>query len=221
MNILYFYAPWTKDLFECFVHELSKHTTVDNVYGLTHLNGPDSVMRDINRESKKAVIVESSSFSQNEIQDIILRCRYLRNLDKLEAAKLVVLVEFAIINFVTSKNISFVLVEAIDNYVYDILFRVAETHDIKTLSYIHSFINGFVRLSARGEHNYTSEPQDSDVEALRSQLLVPNYTPTNLVKIKEDLTRRYMTVWLSNIARMCFFYPLYLINKNNYHYVIR
>ena len=106
----------------------------------------NTIYKDISFKDVKCDILDEA-----EIEDIRLRCRYLRIIKKDKARNLIKHVCISLDIILKQRKYSLILTEAIDNYIYDILFRLADKNNISTISYIHSFINGYVRISSRGE----------------------------------------------------------------------
>ncbi len=216
-NILVLYAPWTFDLFKSYTDELKRNYSINVIDYFTYFeNKSDSIYEQISDQNHDN---QNKLFSDNEIDDIILRCRYLRIIKKNKAINLVKSVSTAINNILVKKNYNLILCEAIDNYIYDILFRLAEKRDINSISYIHSFVNGYVRISSRGEHLRLRNVSEEEIKEVKDLLSVKNYTPTNLVDIKNNLLKRYIKVYFSNILRIIYYEFKSLFYKFNYHYL--
>jgi hypothetical protein len=100
----------------------------------------------------------------------------------------------------------------------DVLYLEARKRDIPFLGLIRTFVNGYVRISSRGEHNIVRNPSISEVNIVLDSLIQDNYVPENLISIKRNLAKRYMVIWLKNLFKIPFFGFSRLLKYRKYYY---
>ncbi len=87
------------------------------------------------------------------VNDIIMRCRTLRIMDSTRAQRIVHRTWSGIFELFQNFHIDYVLAMSLDNYVGDILFRIANLLGKPVYSFLGSFASGYVRFTLRGEKN--------------------------------------------------------------------
>lgn len=163
----------------------------------------------------------NAKLSISQSDDIIKRCRLLRELNKDEALAHVTAAYLAYQDIFSVYKPKFVLSLTVDSFLLDILSRVAEKNCVKFIGLIPTFVNGFFRITVRGEANETLQlTSDSHaIDTLKKKLLKKSYTPSfNKTSIKSPFRSTLMR-WFKNTARIFYFWAKLFIsnNKNNYH----
>jgi hypothetical protein len=161
-----------------------------------------------------------TEISESEIHDIIIRCRLLRNLEEEEAKKHLIAMALAIRKLFKELKPVLVISVTTDSYIIDLIRFYSNYNGALFIGLVGSFVNGYFRLSARGEaiqnHAYDSEFPTKTF----SQLLSLNYTPNyNKISIANPIFSTYRR-WIANIARVPYFFAKrYLtMDRHNYHY---
>ncbi|MBS7691504.1 hypothetical protein I0E98_18005 [Pseudomonas lalucatii] len=161
-----------------------------------------------------------SGISEAEIVDVIKRCRLLRKLPNNEARRHVWAMGTAIAEALDKFRPSLVLSLTIDSYVMDLLRLLAQTRGVRFVGFIGTFVNGYYRVSARGEPNFNSAADLSIVPELKAKLLKDDYAPAFNVKSLSRPRRSVYRRWAANVARVPYFWLKRLAGGDyyNYHY---
>lgn len=152
--------------------------------------------------------------------EIIQRCRLLRSLDEPTAVLHLGAMQEAIRAMLDRERPDVIFCESIDQFLHDILFREAEKRGIAAYGLIRSFVNGYFRISTRGEYQRVREPAPEEVEAIRSQLVDRAYIPGNLIPLKKNPAVTYARIQISNQLRVVYFALRRHLSGEpyNYHY---
>lgn len=214
MNVLCHAGPWSSDYLKRLVEELdldlqhkivSGHKVVDEsgvwlsyIEGLDKYSNQGFVCTDWDRE-------------------IIARCRLLRSLSDAEAMLHLNAMKDAISNAFDQYLPGFVLTETVDSFVLDLFAREAERRGIPCIGLVTSFVNGYFRISVRGEYNESRTVEHDEVQRVLKQLLTPTYTPTFVQKDRANLRYRVLKKWLRNLVKIPYFWILRRLSGDFYN----
>ncbi len=217
MKVLCYVRPWNYKQFECLARNLvpnsnpvfcSEHSKIDTS-GL-----PAAYYYNL---SKKDLI---SDLSHKEQEDFIARCRLLRALDKSEAIRHLTAMGGAVKELLSKEQPDIVLSLMVDSYLIDLLRYYCDNFDIKFIGLVPTFVNGYFRVTARGEVTLNPGNDLCDTDAVKQKLLDPLYAPAfNAISLAKPL-RSMLRRWAANIARVPYFYMKrhLLRDPYNYHY---
>lgn len=120
----------------------------------------NSVCRDYLYEEEYARLTNVVS-----LEELIIRCRALRNSSYVEAKKLISRTFLFFDNFFKEqKSLKLIVTGAIDNYVMDLMHRVGSTHGIKFIGITDSFMSPQYKLvTLRGEANTFADVSSAEV----------------------------------------------------------
>lgn len=129
------------------------------------------------------------TLSEDEIKDVVARCRLLRWLPPKQARCMVVAMEFAFTKVLNQSRPDLVLSFPIDRYVSDVLERLAKRRNVPYVELTASLISGMCMLMYRGKLIKTSPvpPVEQLDEHLRT-IADPTYAPS-YVQTKVQYTR--------------------------------
>lgn len=152
--------------------------------------------------------------------DMIKRCRLLRALEPNESKKHLDCMRFAIAEALDRFNPDLVLSETIDSFLMDLLYAECVRRDIRFIGLVPSFVNGYFRVTARGEHHTLRTPAPEEVQKVLSLLEGKNYHPAFLQDSKQ---RPYLSAtkrWARNLVKPPYFFVKRAISgeRYNYHY---
>jgi hypothetical protein len=91
------------------------------------------------------------NLSYLNIDEIILRDRMLRGIDKQIAKNIVINVSNSIFNIFEELKPNIIFGQLVDYYIYDIAFKIAKELDVKVVSFLDGFIDNTCALSTYGE----------------------------------------------------------------------
>lgn len=113
-----------------------------------------------------------------------------------------------------------VLSETIDSFLMDLLYSECRHRGIKFVGLVPSFVNGYFRVTARGEHHALRTPAPAEVQKVLALLEEKNYHPAFLQDSKK---RPYLSAtkrWARNLIKPPYFFAKRVISgeRFNYHY---
>lgn len=154
-----------------------------------------------------------------EIDDIIVRCRLLRNIPMKKAMSLLYACMSVLEDIFNKYAPSAVIGLAVDSYVIDLIRLYSEERGIKYIGLIPSFLNGYCRITSRGEYIKVRDVSDSEVEKVYRQLKYRNEQPNYLTKFETD--RELLKKWKYNKRRnklRYFYMSLKRLQSKSYRY---
>ena len=168
---------------------------------------------------KKEKFINKTSYLMND-RDIILRCRLLRKLKRIDALKHLYAMRVAISEFMDVYQPDIILSLTIDSFVIDCLYEYAQSKSIRFVGLVPSFVNGYFRLSARGEHLCLRAPTEGEVSNVLSFLENQHYQPNFLKASKRSPFWSFIKRWARNLVKPVYFYiKRHLsLERYNYHY---
>ena len=171
-----------------------------------------------NLENEKIYL--KSNISNKKVNEIIERDRMLRNINRNLSIKLINSMYQAIEKVLTQFKPKIVLSMAIDSYVLDLLYLICKKKKIKYVGLIASCINGYFRITAKGELNKNLKFKKKNNSKILDHFLKDNYTPSFNNFAVENPLKGVLIRWIKNILRVPYFGLLRLVknDKFNHHY---
>lgn len=173
-NVLLYERPYTKVFFRkvvngvfenCNLITLSEYKNCSDIW-------QSSFLYDKSLDDFAELCDESTT------RDIVNRCRTLRIMDYSRAKRIVQRTWAGVANLFEKQKIDYVISLSLDNYVIDIIFRLAAIFDVPVYSFLGSFAEGYVRFTLRGEHNFLHRGvSKEESEQLLSKLMKSYYLP--------------------------------------------
>lgn len=146
-----------------------------------------------------------SILSEEEVHDIIIRCRFLRSLDRPQAMQMICAMWKAIEQVLDEHNPDIIIGLIVENYILDLMDRVARTQGKPYIGLIQTFIHGFSRFTNRGELRIIREPSDEEVDRIYTRLLRQDYVPTYINKTGKAPATLFLKYYLKDkIKRVVF-----------------
>lgn len=218
-TVLCYVRPWNVSQFKFIAQQIASESVV--VGCSEHPQVDESgIARDYKcniKESVKKKDLNVKGLDEKKLNDVILRCRLLRKLSDHEARRHIWSMGSAIEKSLDRYSPSFVLSLTIDSYVMDLLRLLSEARNIRFIGFIGTFVNGYYRISARGESNLNSAADLSLVPVLRKALLKEDYTPVFNAKSISNPRRSVYRRWAANIARVPYFWCKRIISGDYYN----
>lgn len=104
--------------------------------------------------------------------EIVQRCRGLRSIAYTEAKSLMLRAAKFFIELMKDGQLKLIVMGAVDNYVMDIMVRLARHYGIATLGVTEFFLApDFKLVTVMGEHNHFREPSEEQVGAIHELLV--------------------------------------------------
>lgn len=217
MKILCHVGPWCKDQFAAIARGIDPSATLVFVSGF----------REVDESGLPAAYYEHvdgkddlAAWADIRDDEVIKRCRLLRSFDSATAHRHVRAMRRAVRDMLAVMKPDLFLCESIDQFLHDILFQEANAAGVATYGMIRSFVNGYYRVSERGEMCIVRQPPADEVEHIREKLAGDRYIPGNLILLKKRPLVTYLRIMLSNLARVAYFAIKRQLSgqKYNYHY---
>ena len=140
-----------------------------------------------------------------DLCSIIARCRGLRDLPFNEAKKLVLLACKYFSDFFQTHQYRLLVIHTIDNYVLDVMYRVACKCSIEVICPTEWFIKGYYRQTFYGEAIMHREPTDDEINS-----------------VEQHFVQRKKAFWLDGMGRLNrLHYAMYLLVRYRILYIIR
>ena len=210
-------APWSATYFTDIYSEIKIEKQIKYISGFKDYDQTNF----INLYKEKLKKLKKTNFEIDlKDQETILRCRLLRNLNKVEAKIHVRAMREAIIKIIDDERPNIIIAELIDNYFQDILIQEAQSRSIRCYTFVQNFINGYSRKTIRGELNITREPEKQEVLETIKKILDPSYIPSYVPLEGQIILGQYIKAYLGVHGRWIFFSLKRFLSgeKYNYHY---
>ncbi|MEZ8103068.1 capsular polysaccharide export protein, LipB/KpsS family [Vibrio bivalvicida] len=217
MKFLSHAGPWSDTYLEHIVKEISNDN--ENLILSAHKSVDSSGLWSMYYKQLDAL--KNVSFSSSPIDDdIIVRCRLLRSISKNDALLHLNAMKNAIIDVFDRYGPDIVLSETIDSYIMDLLYFECKARGVPFVGLVTVFVNGYFRVSARGEYNFIRDVSDEEVEKVLKLLEDQTYLPGFVQKDKVGTTRKIITKWIRNLIKIPYFSLKRIMSGDffNYHY---
>ncbi len=115
---------------------------------------------------------ETDLLSEDDFEDIIARCRLLRNIDPSQARSMVNAMTLTLSEALERSDPDAVLSHLVDEYVLSILALLAKRRGIEFVGYCYSFFPNRVLMTrfSRGQPQNFRDPDDEEVESILGEI---------------------------------------------------
>lgn len=160
-------------------------------------------------------------FSPSICDDIIRRCRVLRNLEKSKALNMIGSMWLVFDEIVRKEQPKLVVSFIIDRYLLDVLNRVLESYGIPFIGMTASIVPDQVMFMSRGKLIPVREPEMDEIEQSRKQLLNDSFAPSYVKSSKKFSRSLYWKTFLYFKLRGIAFQFIRYLNRDklNLHYL--
>ena len=161
-----------------------------------------------------------SLYPEELMEDIRVRCRFLRNQNKQFAYQLIAKYSVGIERVFDEYKPDLVLAQIPDNYCMDIIQREALKRNITVINMVGEFIKGYSRITLRGEYIWTREATNEEAEQVVKFLLDKDYV-ANYAKGLGESHFQHRKMFIRRKLIETFYYPIKKTldrDKYNYHY---
>lgn len=154
--------------------------------------------------------------------DFIERCRVLRSLTREEALLHLFSMHKAISDTFDCERPDIVISEIVDQYLIDLIRFECDKRKIPFFGLVVSFVNGYFRITSRGEKGLTRNVSNTEVKKVLSEMELASYVP-NFVSLPSNNLKRYMSIF-KRMALNWLRIPFFFIKRHcagekyNYHY---
>ena len=155
----------------------------------------------------------ASFFSDAELQDIHMRCRFLRSFPSDRARQMIVAMASAIDELLALYKPNVVLGPPMDSYVLDLLDRMAARRRIPYMGLVVTFADGYARITSRGELRPFRTPSAEEVEAVYTGISAKRYAPYYVPSVRST-TQLVFRRFLKDHGRKALFALLRLLTND-------
>jgi len=220
MKTLCYLRPYNKDQLLTFTKFLRpqdhikifcEHSLVDQT------NLPEIYYQNLKKNLNINNIID---FNKSEIQEIITRCRLLRNIEKKQAIKHLISMALAIKEVLKIEKPNYLIMQTVDNYISDLMHRYCKKNTIKFIGMVGTPFNNYFRVTSQGEANFNKQAKNSIDKKIFKNMLnrryVPNFNKKSVVNPKKSVFIR----WIRNSIKIPFFFlkKIFSFDYYNYHY---
>ncbi|QDP72367.1 hypothetical protein FOG18_07250 [Legionella israelensis] len=219
MTVICYVRPWNEKQFRL----ITEHAFPDQKIHLISdfpKHAPfflqENLVAQFKKEKKSKV---SLLIPEHVVYDMIQRCRLLRNINQKDAHSLINGCYKVIKDIFAKTNPSYVLGLTVDSYVVDIIRYVTEEQGKKYIGLVPSFINGYCRLSARGEYNSCRKVTDEEINRVLDRLINKQEKPVflNQFKSEKDMKDNWTKAKLRKFLRL--WYMIFMrFSSTSYRY---
>ena len=152
------------------------------------------------------------------IDEIIARCRYLRNIDKKIAFKLVNAAIISIESIFEDKKPKFFIGIPIDNYILNIINLVCMRRNVKRIFPVGSFLPNLTRWTYQGEWIQVRTPSQEEIKYYYDKINEKKFAPLTLKKHRGIL--KLVGLYLRERVKWLLFETLKFVmnDKYSFHY---
>ncbi|MDR3442138.1 MAG: hypothetical protein P4L65_03885 [Legionella sp.] len=222
MTVLCYVRPWNKQQFKIIAEHAFPEEQIHFISDFPK-HAPFFLQEKLVEEFQKEKKSSISCIPDAELNDIIVRCRLLRNIDRKQAISLVNACYKTVCNLFDELQPQYVIGLTVDSYVIDLIRFVAEERGLTYFGLVPLFINGYCRISARGELGNVREVSDDEVDEVYHRLINLQEKPSflNILSSNSELKK----MWRKNKAKRALrlFYMMLMrlrspAHKYCYHY---
>ena len=220
MKTLCYLRPYNKDQLLTFTKFLrpkdnikifSEHSLVDQT------NLPKIYYQNL----KKDLLVNNfTDFNKSEIEEIIVRCRLLRSIEKQKAIKHLVSMALAIKEVLKNEKPNLLIMQTVDHYISDLMHRYCKKIKIKFIGIVITPFNNYFRITSKGEANFNKHTKNSIDKKIFKDFLNKSYVPSFNKKSVVSPKKSVFIRWIRNSIKIPFYFfkRIFSFDYYNYHY---
>lgn len=174
LKILCHVGPWCVNQYKAIANSVDPDANVTLISGFKNFDETGFQSSYYNHVKNK-----SAKLTGLDEDDFILRCRLLRSLSRDEARLHLYSTRDAIAKVLDELKPDLVISEVVDQFLIDLLRHECNQRSIPFYGLVVSFINGYFRITGRGEKSQIrNNVKDDEVEKVLSRLVSVDYTPS-------------------------------------------
>lgn len=176
MRYLIFNRPFTKQFTS--LYKTAAHHAADEILYISDFKYEDDVgLIELQYKYSKK-IDPKRDYLHYQFDDVISRCRYLRNIDLETAKRLVISTQLAIQEVIKKVRPDCYIGLPIDNYILHIMHLECSKQGIKNISPVQSFLPNRTRITSLGEWIRCREVDAEEVDKYYEILTKKSFRPT-------------------------------------------
>ncbi|MCJ8347379.1 hypothetical protein MJH12_17705, partial [bacterium] len=99
-----------------------------------------------------------------DVEDILLKDRVLRDIEYVKSKEMILKVAKFFIELYSTNSFKKLVTYPVDNFVNDVMVRIARYFDIEVIGVSNFFIQGYKRLTVYGEFNKVRDVSDDETD---------------------------------------------------------
>lgn len=214
MKILAYIRPWNENSTVTFLKNIFKTAEIITISDFRHTG-------DIWIKKLPDGKYENCSLSSDEVDECIIRCRYLRSQKKKFAEEKVINTYVKLEKLFEEECFDICYMAIPDCYSMDIICKIAQKNNIKVVSVVQSFIEGYSRFTLYGEGNKARlTVTNEEAKRVKEKLINIRYKPNFKLNKEKGIIQLYIYFIKRKIIQNIYF-PFRKIIENdfdNYHY---
>lgn len=154
-----------------------------------------------------------------DINEVILKDRLLRNIEYIQSKEFVLVISKYFIELFKNKQYVQLVTYPVDNYVTDIMCKIARYYDIKVNGISNFFIQGYKRVTVYGEYNNIREVSENEANKIYD-LLIKQFKSYMALSLRKSLNTSILYYFKFKIRYLYFYILKYkILNKLEYDYM--
>jgi len=221
-NVLIYVRPWNKAQFSDLAGRIWNHAEQINLSEHRAIDESGFADRFYENLKKNNRLNDArENITNEEIEEIIRRCRLLRTLDRHRAEDFVLSAFTSISQVFDIHKPTYVLSVTVDSYVIHILSIVARIRGIEFIALVPTFLNGYFRITTTGAKDTSREVSAEEVYNVRSSLVDSNYKPNWLARSESEISKKALRSWVRNLIKPIWFNVVRFVKRDplNAHYL--
>lgn len=219
-RILVYVRPWNREQFIDLAEKVFPDSRITIISEHASADSSGFVARFAEAYDSRQTYKNQQLWHNLNIEDVILRCRLLRNIPRTEAERLVNAMAATLENFANENSFDAILSVTTDSYIQHMMVIFSETAKIPFIGLVPTFVNGYFRITSLGELNECRDVSTNEVEKLLHDLSSKNYLPSFVTSSASNGKNETVAEWAKNILRTQWFrYKRMRASESlNYHY---
>lgn len=216
---------YTRPRINVFFHELVKHIDIfKEVEFISDHKGLENIsIMDFFYVAKGEVLANEINPKTESFQNaVIQRCRFLRTLPDEEAITCVKSMWIAIERICEIHQPDYIFGMVMDSYVMDIMDRVMRERGGQYIGFLNNMVNGYSRLTSRGELIKYRNPSEDEIEKVVKNLNDRYYVPfmQNDFMWNTKPLNMFFTKYLKEKIKIVYYWLLKILKSdpNNFYY---
>lgn len=217
---------YTRPRIDVFFKELVKNIPIfSNVSYFSDHSGTEdidvmSVYYSVKSSYEKNEIDDHFIWSEINFDSVSRRCRYLRTLPHDEQIKRIKCMSIALFNIIEKNDPDYIFGMVMDSYVLDLCDRIMRTRSGQYIGFLNNMLNGYSRLTSRGELIFNNEPEEALVQQkigeLKERCYVP-YMQKDFMWSTKPLSM-FFTKYLKEKVKIAYYAYKRISDPDNFYY---
>ncbi|NGN98468.1 hypothetical protein G5S52_12660 [Grimontia sp. S25] len=219
MNVL----VYTRPRIDKFFHALAESIACfDNVIYASDHKGLESlwIMEYYYKAYEDMVTLGTLPESDIDTDAVAARCRYLKTLPKDEAQKKIDAMTIAAERIIDEYKIDYMFGMVMDSYLMDIFDRVLRKRGRQYIGFLNNMVNGYSRLTCRGELIQLDSVEQEQVKGVRKELVSKHYMPNMQRDFMWNTSpfSMFFTKYIKEKLKTTYYHFAKLKDKDNFYY---